>query len=330
MCEANELTKIISIGYLIISILIPVVYLIIFFNYKSKKKNYLRAFIIAIFMFGILYSVKIIVNIDSLNLKCFNCVLNQKCEEKKVDKPEKTTTSTTTSTTTTKKVTTTTTKAKEYGKVKVPTGNKVSKGKSKKGYEIYEIDGVTYIDGYLIANKSYSLPESYVPSNTYTKADGSATKQCSTCIEKTAFNAWKEMKADAQAIGLNIYISSGFRSYITQSNIYNRNVKNNGKLNADTYSARPGSSEHQTGLCFDLNTIDDSFAKTSEGQWVDQNAYKYGYIIRYPKNKTEETGYIYEPWHLRYVGYDLAKKLYNNGNWLTMEDYFGITSKYSN
>jgi D-alanyl-D-alanine carboxypeptidase len=97
---------------------------------------------------------------------------------------------------------------------------------------------------------------------------------------------------------------------------------------ADTYSARPGHSEHQTGLCFDLNSIDDSFAYTNEGKWVNNNAHLYGFIIRYPKGKESITGYQYESWHLRYVGKDLANKLYNDGNWLTMEEYYGLSSKY--
>ena len=196
-------------------------------------------------------------------------------------------------------------------------------------FKVEEVNGVTYIDGYLIANKSYYLPETFVPTNTYKEADGNSTKQCSTCIDKLAYQAYKDMDADAAAVGLNLYISSGFRSYITQTNIYNRKVKNVGQTEADKVSARPGSSEHQSGLAFDLNTIDSAFGRSKEGKWVDQNCYKYGFIIRYPDGKTDETGYIYESWHLRYVGTDLSYKLYNNGDWLTMEDYFGITSVYS-
>lgn len=332
--QNNMLVTVISTGYFILCFLIPLGYLFLFARYKSKKKNYGRAFIIALIMFLILFGIKEVVKENFLNVKPLNCYLNKVCEEKededkmdenKSEKATKTTTSSSTTTTTSKVVK----NEKTYEKVKEISGTKTDKGKTSKGYSIYEINGVTFVDGYLIANKSYFLPESYVPDNTYTKADGNATKQCPTCIENTAYQAFKDMKADAAALGLNIYISSGFRSYITQSNIYNRNVTNNGQEKADTYSARPGSSEHQTGLCFDLNTIDSSFANTSEGKWVNQNAHKYGYIIRYPKGKTEETGYIYEPWHLRYVGTELAEKLYNNGNWLTIEDYFGITSEYS-
>ena len=136
------------------------------------------------------------------------------------------------------------------------------------------------------------------------------------------------MQADAQSIGLNLYISSGFRSYTYQENLYNNYVAQDGKEEADTYSARPGHSEHQTGLAFDLNTIDDSFAYTEEGKWVQENCQKYGLILRYPKGKETQTGYQYESWHLRYVGKELAQKLYNNGNWITLEEYYKLTSIY--
>ncbi len=74
--------------------------------------------------------------------------------------------------------------------------------------------------------------------------------------------------------------------------------------------------------------VADSFEYTAEGKWLNDNAYKYGFILRYPKGKTSETGYIFESWHYRYVGVDLATKLYNGGNWISLEDYFGITSQY--
>ena len=89
--------------------------------------------------------------------------------------------------------------------------------------------------------------------------------------------AFKLMQADASSIGLNIYISSGYRSYKYQETLYNNYTAVSGQTNADTYSARPGHSEHQTGLCFDLNTIDASFAYTEEGKWINNNAYLYGY-----------------------------------------------------
>ena len=184
---------------------------------------------------------------------------------------------------------------------------------TSKGFKIEVKDGITYIDGILVANKTYSLPSTYNP--------GGLTSETT--------KAFNEMKADAAAVGLNIYVVSGFRSYNTQVNLYNRYAARDGKNAADTYSARPGYSEHQTGLAFDLNDVSDNFENTAEAKWLNNNAYKYGFILRYPKGKTNETGYIYESWHYRYVGKDLASKLYNNGNWITLESYFGITSEYN-
>ena len=184
--------------------------------------------------------------------------------------------------------------------------------KTSKGYTAIVKNGVTYINGILIANKSYSLPSNY--------GNG---------LTSETLKAFNLMKADGQVLGLNLYISSGYRSYYDQKYIYNGYVNRDGQAAADRYSARAGHSEHQTGLAFDLNTINASFANTPEGKWVEANCYKYGLILRYPKGKEEITGYMYESWHLRYVGVELASKLYNDGEWLTLEEYFGIDSKYS-
>ena len=128
--------------------------------------------------------------------------------------------------------------------------------------------------------------------------------------------------------GFNMWAQSGFRSYSTQKSVYNNWVKKDGKAKADTYSARAGYSEHQSGLAADLNHVGSSFDNTKEAKWLEENCYKYGFILRYPKGKQDVTGYIYESWHFRYVGIPLATKLYNNGDWLTLEEYFGVTSKY--
>lgn len=176
-------------------------------------------------------------------------------------------------------------------------------------HEIVERDGLTYVDGILIANKTYSLPQDYNPG-----------------VDSEASDAFYEMQSAAAAEGLDIYISSGFRSYDDQDRIYNNYVSYDGQELADTYSARPGHSEHQTGLAFDLNSIDDSFADTAEGEWVAANAHKYGFIIRYAKDKVDITGYQYEPWHIRYLGVDIATQVYESG--LCLEEYLGIDSKY--
>lgn len=197
--------------------------------------------------------------------------------------------------------------------------------KTSKGFTIEVKDGITYVDGYLIVNKTYPLPSDYVPIDTYKAI---TTSNCQECLNNDAYAAYSKMKSDASTNGLSLWIASGYRSYSYQNGLYQSYVNRNGQSAADTYSARPGHSEHQSGLAFDLNTVSDSFANTKEGIWVNENCYKYGFIIRYPKDKDDETGYKYEPWHLRYVGIDLAAKLYNGGDWITMEDYFGITSAY--
>lgn len=184
-------------------------------------------------------------------------------------------------------------------------------GYTAKGFVISEKNGITYVDGILVANKTYSLPEDYNP--------GALLKEC----EK----AFSEMKAAAAKEGLNLWNASGFRSYELQQSLYNRYCNRDGKEAADRYSARPGHSEHQSGLALDLNEISSSFANTKEGKWVEENCHKYGFILRYPKNKEAQTGYMYEPWHIRYVGTSHAERIYNSG--LCLEEYFGITSVYA-
>lgn len=191
-----------------------------------------------------------------------------------------------------------------------PLGVEIDKGTTSKGFKITEKDGITYIDGIMIANKTYSVPSSYNP--------GKLTADC-----QAAFN---EMKQSAAEDGCELYISSGFRSYSLQKSLYERYCARDGKAAADRYSARPGNSEHQTGYAIDLNTIAYSFANTTEGKWVAANCYKYGFILRYPEDKESITGYRYEPWHIRYVGIALATDIYNSG--LCLEEYFGITSRY--
>ena len=196
---------------------------------------------------------------------------------------------------------------------------------TSKGYTLKIENGLAYVDGHLIVNKTYSLPEDYKPKDPY---QAITTERCNNCIDKEVMDAFKLMKSDALSMGLNIFIASGYRSYSYQERLYNNYTAVSGVAGADTYSARAGHSEHQTGLCFDLNDVDDIFANTDEGKWVNNNAYLYGFIIRYPEGKSDITGYKYESWHLRYVGKELAAELYNNGNWITMEEYYGLNSKY--
>ena len=96
---------------------------------------------------------------------------------------------------------------------------------------------------------------------------------------------------------------------------------------ADTYSARAGHSEHQTGLAFDLNSLEESFGETREGIWLREHCWEYGFIIRYPKGKESITGYMYEPWHVRYLGKSAAKSVFESG--LCLEEYLNVTSAYA-
>lgn len=166
-------------------------------------------------------------------------------------------------------------------------------------------NGFTYVEGVLIVNKKYSIPSSYNPG-----------------VNKEAYGMLQQMQSEAKKYGHSLYLASGFRSYYDQKYIYNNYVKEFGQTVTDTFSARPGHSEHQTGLAFDVGWIDDRFGDTECGKWLAVNAYKYGFIIRYPKGKEHITGYKYEPWHIRYLGVELATKVYNSG--LTLEEYFGI------
>ena len=176
--------------------------------------------------------------------------------------------------------------------------------------KIEVIDGITYVNGILIANKTYSLPSDYNPGR----------------LLNETMNAFNNLKAAAANEGMTFWISSGFRSYTTQKNLYANYVAGYGKEAADTFSARAGHSEHQTGLAMDVNYIEDWFGDTKEGKWLAENAHKFGFIIRYPKSKEAITGYKYEPWHIRYLGVDIATSVYESG--LCLEEYLGITSRY--
>ena len=200
-------------------------------------------------------------------------------------------------------------------------------GKTDKGFIITILNDVYYIDGILMVNKSYPLPSNYKPVNPYKEI----TKDYlygGDYIEDYVMNAYLEMKNDALKEGISLKITSGYRSYSVQEELYDSYKQRDGKEAADTYSARAGYSEHQSGLCFDLNGTNRNFINTKEGKWLNDNCYKYGFTLRFPEGKEEYTGYMYEGWHFRYVGEELATKLYNNGDWISLEEYYGIDSKY--
>lgn len=176
-------------------------------------------------------------------------------------------------------------------------------------HKIQNVDGLTYVDGILIVNKTYSLPSDYAPG-----------------VNTAAQAAFEDMMGDAYNDGIVLYINSGYRSYEDQETLYYNYAAERGVAEADKVSSRPGYSEHQSGLCFDINSTDFSFADTAEARWLAAHCSEYGFIIRFPKDKEDITGYEYEPWHIRFVGLDNAKKITESG--LCLEEYLGVTSDY--
>jgi D-alanyl-D-alanine carboxypeptidase len=186
---------------------------------------------------------------------------------------------------------------------------------------------------WIVVNKKHSLvPSSYAPSdlvipNVPLRVPGNESMQ----LRKITATALETMFTAAKAQDVNLKLSSGYRSYQYQVSLYGSYVKGSSITEADKTSARPGYSEHQTGLAADIEPlsekcdIDACFATTPEGIWLAANAYKYGFIIRYTEDKVAITGYNYEPWHVRYVGIDLAQELHTE-KVATLEEFFTITS----
>lgn len=183
-----------------------------------------------------------------------------------------------------------------------------------KGYTVVTRNGISTVNGVLIVNKTYSIPANY--------ASG---------LDPEMLSAFNEMAAAAkEEMGYTLTIFSGFRSHANQIAVYNGHVASKGKTRADQVSARPGHSEHETGLTADINDADSSKEPPEEIVWMDENCWKYGFILRYPQGAEELTGYQFEPWHMRYIGdKELAETLYNNGEWISLEEYFGLTSVYA-
>jgi D-alanyl-D-alanine carboxypeptidase len=180
----------------------------------------------------------------------------------------------------------------------------------------------------VLVNKELPLPEGYVPKD-LTVPD--VEFQISYFDEKKqlramAANALEELFLAAKEEDLNLIAISGYRSYQRQYDIFTANIRKKGLEHTMQFSAKPGYSEHQTGLSIDVSTksikyrLDASFASTPESKWLAENAHLYGYIIRYQEDKSEITGYAYEPWHIRYVGKTFADYLYRNN--LTLEEYY--------
>ena len=190
-------------------------------------------------------------------------------------------------------------------------------------YPFYKNTNVSkYLNkSYILVNKHIYLPSDYVPKNL--EAIDSKYADENKLLVSSARIAFEEMASNAKSNNLNIRAISAYRSYEYQENLYNKYVKLDGIDKADTYSARAGYSEHQTGLVVDVDNIKlgyEQFESTDEFKWMINNSYKYGFILRYPEGKNDITGYNYEAWHYRYVGKEVAKYIYDNN--ITFDEYY--------
>ncbi|MCW4385883.1 M15 family metallopeptidase [Salinibacterium sp. SYSU T00001] len=205
-----------------------------------------------------------------------------------------------------------------------PPAEPADKPKSFFDRDARSIDDPTSI--WVVSNKLRPLnPIDYAPQDLVNAAvPGSST------LRAEAAGAMEQMFAAATAeAGLSLAIQNAYRSYGTQVSLHNRLVEQLGVERARAQSARPGYSEHQTGLTADIMaangvcSIQECFATTPEGMWLAENAWRFGYHLRYPQGKTDVTGYIFEPWHYRYVGTALAAELHETQT-LTLEEFFGL------
>ncbi len=187
----------------------------------------------------------------------------------------------------------------------------------------------------VMVNKFWSLPEGYRPGDLikpnvpFSFGDENSDRAK---LRAEAAESLEVMFQVAKGEGIELYARSGFRSYETQDAIFKNEVATFGYEQAVLYVALPGTSEHQTGLAMDITAksvgleLVEKFEGTAEGKWLADNAHHYGFILRYPKGKTNITGYAFEPWHFRYVGVDIAGEIYAKG--ITLEEYLGDVREF--
>jgi len=176
---------------------------------------------------------------------------------------------------------------------------------------------------WVIANKQHQLsPADYTPGDLVTISGATISNQAAT--------DFKAMLAAAGGESVTLTAVSGYRSYSTQNTLYDNYVANNGQTAADTFSARPGYSEHQTGLAIDFGNnadpscnFDDCYANMPDGKWLAAHAHEYGFILRYTSENQQITGYKNEPWHYRYIGRELSAEMKKQAI-NTLEEFFGV------
>jgi len=188
---------------------------------------------------------------------------------------------------------------------------------------VREITFILQTDPYLwkLVDKKNGLGEDYAPGDLVELKSGSyLVNRTGLMLRKEAAASLEEMAQASRKEGVRLTASSAYRSYSYQVQVYERNVKEMGKEAADRESARPGLSQHQLGLVVDFGSITDAFTGTKEEVWLVKNAWRYGWIISFPKDMEDVTGYRWESWHYRYVGKELAKFI---------NDYFDGIQQYA-
>ena len=177
-----------------------------------------------------------------------------------------------------------------------------------------------------LVNKENGLKSSYEPDDLVIPKVN--TIKSDIYLSECASNNLEKMFKDAKEEGINLYLISGYRSSSYQEELYSNSLIRKGKEYTQKYVAKANQSEHQTGLAVDISAksigykLIQSFEMTEEGKWLEKNAHKYGFILRYKKDRVEDTGYGFEPWHFRYVGHNIAKYIYEND--LILEDLYKL------
>jgi D-alanyl-D-alanine carboxypeptidase len=178
----------------------------------------------------------------------------------------------------------------------------------------------------ILVNKKHPIDKDYKPTDLKAiKYFAPDRTPASRYMRSEAADAFHTLVENAVMEDIEIIMTTAYRSYGFQQILYDGYVQREGQAAADKFSAKPGQSEHQTGLAVDVTSasvgyaLTGDFANTKEGKWLADNAHKFGFIIRFPAGKEDITGYMYEPWHIRYVGKPVAEKIYNQG--ITLEEY---------
>ena len=212
---------------------------------------------------------------------------------------------------------------KEYKSSKVDYEDVIVKVNTKTNYDFYTHTTETDMNKEygILVNKYYSLPDKYAPDDIVSMSNSYAYPNNN--IRSKVYEDFKEMSKVAKDEGIILIVNSSYRSYESQKGIYEEYADKKGQEYADRIAARPNYSEHQTGLALDIFSPGygmKNFEQSEAFKWLFKNSYKYGFILRYPKEKENITGYSYEPWHYRYLGKSLAKKVFDSN--LSFEEYY--------